>query len=119
MQKLASFSKILLSGSTDGRAIRIASLAAPGTLIHQSQALTTGFDEIWLYGQNNSVNDVLVTILFGGNQPEDRITMTVPGQVGLYLIVPGLAINNSVQINAFASTLDVVSIFGFANRMVP
>lgn len=116
---MANFSKLLLSASSDGRAIRINSLSAPGTLIHQSQSLTSGFDELWIYGANNSNAEVTTTILFGGPSNSDEIAVDIPANGGLYLIVPGLIVNNSVTVNAFASSVDTVSIFGFVNRMVP
>jgi hypothetical protein len=116
---VANFSKTLLSASSDGRGVRINSLAAPGTLIHQSQSLTTGYDEIWIYGANNSNSEVTTTILFGSTSNSDEIAVDIPANGGLYLIVPGLILNNSTSINAFADSIDAVSIFGFVNRMVP
>ena len=49
---MATFSKITLSGSTDGRGIRIANTATPGTTIHTASTVATTYDEIWLYAQN-------------------------------------------------------------------
>jgi hypothetical protein len=53
---MATFSKIVLSGSTDGRMIKVAATATAGTTIHTGSATATTFDEIWLYAVNSDTN---------------------------------------------------------------
>ena len=55
---MATFSKQLLSGSTNGRPIAVSASATPGTIIHTSQSGTSGIDEVWLYATNTSTSSV-------------------------------------------------------------
>ena len=117
---MASFSKIELSGSTDGRGIKVAETSTPGTTIHQAQSGTgaDNYDEVWLYATNSDTSAIDVSIEFGGTtSPDDIIEVTVPAQDGLLLIVPGLIIQNSLVIKAFAGTANKIVIFGWANRI--
>ena len=59
---MATFSKQLLSGSTDGRAIKVVQTASAGTLIHTASSTTTTFDEIWLYAQLNNPFSAALTV---------------------------------------------------------
>jgi hypothetical protein len=51
---MATFSKELLSGSTNGKAIKVAETATAGTTIHTAVSGTASFDEVWLYAHNSS-----------------------------------------------------------------
>jgi hypothetical protein len=114
---MAIFSKVLLSGSTNGRAIAVAATATPGTLIHTAQSGTTGIDEVWLYAMNSSTNTVKLTVEFGGTSVSDQIELNIPGESGLVLVCPGLTLNNELVVRAFAATTNVLSISGYANRI--
>ena len=46
---MATYTKRLLSGSTNGRPIKVAATATPGTTIHTAVTGTTDFDEVWIY----------------------------------------------------------------------
>jgi hypothetical protein len=83
---MATFSKIVLSGSTDGRMIKVAATATAGTTIHTGSATATTFDEIWLYAVNSDTSSLKLTIEWGGvTAPDDLIEFTVPAESGLYL----------------------------------
>lgn len=113
---MATYSKLKLSGSTDGKGIRVAASATPGTTIHTAHA--TDLDEIWLYAINSQTSSVKLTIEWGeATAPDGNIEVTIPGESGLYLIVPGLLLTNSLVIKAFAATADVVIVHGFVNRI--
>jgi hypothetical protein len=118
---MATFSKLTLSGSTDGRAIKVAATATPGTTIHTGSATATTFDELWLYAMNTDSTDRKLTIEFGGvSSPDDLIEFTVKAENGLYLVVPGLVIKGNATplvVRAFAATADVVTILGYVNRI--
>ena len=117
---MATFSKRNLSGSTNGRGIKVAATATPGTLIHTAVAGTTTMDEVWLYVYNSHTSAVALTIEFGGTTaPDDNIKVSIPSQQGLLLVVPGLIIQNELAVRAFASTADVLVITGFVNRIEP
>lgn len=59
---MAVFSKQILSGSTDGRAIKVAQTASAGTLIHTGSTNTSVFDEVWLYAQLNNPPFAALTV---------------------------------------------------------
>jgi hypothetical protein len=115
---MATFSKIPLSGSTNGRGIQVAETATPGTLIHTSVTGTTSFDELWIYAVNISTSAVKLTVEYGGTEGADNIELTIPGESGLTLVIPGLFLNNAQVIRAFAATTNVLSIHGYVNRVV-
>lgn len=112
---MATYSKQLLSGSTSGRPIAVAATSTPGTLIHTAHA--TSLDEIWLYAVNTSVSSVKLTTEFGGVTNTENIELTISGEAGLVLIIPGLILTGSSVIRAFAGTTNVISISGYVNRI--
>jgi len=57
---MATFSKVILSGSTNGKAVKVAATATAGTTIHTAHA--TALDEIWLYAHNSSASAVKLTL---------------------------------------------------------
>lgn len=115
---MATFEKIDLSGSTDGRGIAVAAVATPGTLLHTAGAGVVNWDEIWLFAVNNAANTRTLTIEFGGVvDPGDHIEVLVPAQSGLYVVVPGLILQNTMIARAFADVANEVTIFGFVNRI--
>ena len=118
---MATFSKQILSGSTDGKAIKVAATATAGTTIHTGSTTTTTLDEVWLYAVNTSASDVKLTIEWGGTaSPDDHIEYTVKAENGLYLIVPGLILKGNATalvVRAFAATTNVITIHGYVNRI--
>ena len=118
---MATFGKIVLSGSTDGRAVKVAATATAGTTIHTASSTSTVFDEVWLYAQNTSGSSVKLTVEWGGtSSPDDLIELTVPAEAGLTLVVPGLVLKGNstpLVVRAFAATADVVTVHGYVNRI--
>lgn len=120
---MATFSKQLLSSSTDGRAIKVVAtaIATSPTLIHTGSSSSVVFDEVWIYAQNNHTSDVAVRIGFGGvTDPDDIIEYTVKTKGGLYLVVPGLILKGNatpLTVKAAAGTTNVISLSGYVNRI--
>lgn len=119
---MATFSKQVLSGSTDGMLIKVAATATTGTTIHATTTSNTTLDEVWLYAVNSDTTDRKLTIEFGGTAaPDNIIEFTVKAENGLYLIVPGLILrgtgSNPRTITAFAAAANVVCIGGYVNRI--
>jgi len=115
---VATYSKIILSGSTNGRPIKVAATSTPGTLIHTAVAGTSSLDELHLYAVNSSASAVKLTVEFGGTtSPDDLIEFTVPAEDGLYLVIPGLPLQNGLAVRAFAGSGNVINIVGFVNRI--
>lgn len=114
---MATFTKVLLSGSTNGRQIKVVATATPGTTIHTVSG--GGIDEIHLWAVNSDIVSRKLTIEFGGTtSPNDLIEFTVPAEDGLYYIIPGLTLDSTATVRAFAATADVVMVSGFVNRIV-
>jgi hypothetical protein len=118
---MAAFSKLVLSGSTDGRAIKVAATGTPGTTIHTGSATATTLDEIWLYATNTDTTARKLTIEWGStSSPDDLIELTIPAESGLTLIAPGLLIKGNATplvVTAFCASANVVTIHGYVNRI--
>lgn len=116
-----TFSKQILSGSTDGLPIKVVATTTPGTLIHTGSATATDLEEIWLYAFNAHTADVVLTIQYGGETaPDQNIVVSIPYNSGLFLVVPGLILKGNATakiIKAFAATANVVTISGFVNKI--
>jgi hypothetical protein len=118
---MATFSKIALSGSTDGKMIKVAATATAGTTLHTGSATATTFDEIWLYAVNSSASAVKLTIEWGGvSSPDDLIELSIAAESGLVLVSPGLVIKGNATplvVRAFCASANVVMIAGYVNRI--
>lgn len=113
------FTKNKLSGSTNGKSIKVVATASTGTTLHTAVSGTSSFDEIWLYAYNAHTADVLLTIQFGGTAtPDDDIKVTIPFQQGRFLVCDGRLLNNSNVVRAYAGTANVIIIDGFINAIV-
>ena len=121
---MATYSKQLLSASTDGRAIKVVAtaIASSPTLIHTGSSTASTFEEVWIYAQNNHSADVALRLGFGGvTDPDDIVEFTVKTKAGLFLIVPGLILKGNASaaltIRAAAGTTNVISLSGYVNRI--
>jgi hypothetical protein len=116
---MATFSKTILSGSTDGKQIKVAATATAGTLIHTGPTNTAHLHEVWLYAVNTDTTDRKLTIEWGAAaSPDDLIEYTVKAENGLYLIIPGLLIKgnaSALTVRAFAATTNVICISGYVH----
>jgi len=116
---MATYTKQKLSGSTNGRQIKVVSTSgSAGTAIHTSVSGTTDFDEIWLYAVNSSAATAKLTIEWGDTtDPDDLIEGNIPAEQGYVLIIPGLLLQNGTVVNAFSSASSVILVNGFVNRI--
>jgi uncharacterized membrane protein YjjP (DUF1212 family) len=117
---MASAVKRKLSGSTDGKAIKVVQTGTAGDTVHTAVAGTTPgtFDEIWLFAVNSSAAAVKLTIEWGtADAPDGNIEQTIPPESGLVLIVPGLILQNGMVVKAFAASANVVMIHGYVNSI--
>jgi hypothetical protein len=115
---MPSISRIPLSGSTDGRGIKVAATASSGTTIHTATTSTTDCDVITLYAYNSSASAVNLTLQWGGTTSvDDDIKLSIPATSGLTLVVPDMVLRNSLVVRAYAGTTNVITIHGFANRV--
>lgn len=118
---MATFSKRILSGSTDGKGVLVAATATAGTLVHTGSTTATTIDEIWLYAVNTSTSSVKLTIEWGeATVPNGNIEVTVLPEAGLVTVIPGLPIKGNataLTVRAFAGTANVIVVHGFVNRI--
>jgi len=117
---MAVFKKRKLSGSTDGKPIKVAATGTAGTTIHTAVAGTTAgtFDEVWLFAYNGGTAAETLTIEFGGvSVPDQNIVCTLAVKSGLQLVVPGLILQNGMVVGAFATDANVVTISGYVNTL--
>jgi len=116
---MATFSKQLLSGSTNGKAIKVAATATAGTTIHTAASGTSTIDEIWLYAHNTSSSAVKLTLEWGeATAPDGNIEINIGAEgTGMVLVAPGIPLQNSLVVKAFAGTANVINIFGYVNRI--
>jgi len=113
---MSTFSKQLLSGSTNGRGIRISTTSNPGNLIHTAVSGTSNMDEIWLYAAPTTTSSS-ATLTFQYGDTTDTVPIIITSNSGLILCFSGLLLNNSLVIRAYSSEANAFLVFGYVNRI--
>lgn len=116
----ATYSRLLLSGSTNGKPIKVAANATPGTTLHTAISGSSGFDELYLWVANTSSADVALTIEWGGVTDPDNLlckAVTIPANSPPIPIATGMVLNNGAVAAAFASAANVLTVTGYVNRI--
>jgi len=115
---MTTYTKQLLSASGSGLGILVSASATPGTTIHTAISGSTNFDEIWLYAVNSGSASLKLTLEWGETTaPNGNIEVEIPSENGLVLVSPGLLLQGSKTINAFADSGSLIIIHGFVNRI--
>ena len=117
---MATFTRILLSGSTSGKSIKVAATATPGTAIHTAVAGATSFDEIYLWATNTDTVARTITLEWGGVTDPDNLlakAFSLSANSPPYPLVSGLVLNGGLLVKAFASSANVVLITGYVNQI--
>lgn len=114
---MPTFSKLPLTGSTNGKGVLITSVTSPGTLLHTAVSGSASFDEVWLYAMNTASSTVSLDVQYGGTATADLIEINIPGESGLVLVVPGLYLNNSLEIRGFTTSASTITMHGYVNRV--
>jgi len=113
---MAAYTKHILSGSTNGKQIKVVATGTAGTLIHTADA--TALDEIYLFAVNSDTTARKLTVEFGGvASPDDLIEVTIPAESGYLCVVPGLVVTGGVVVRAFCASANVVLVNGYVNRI--
>ena len=121
---MAEFSKILLSGSTDGQGISItATTPGGGTVIHTAVSGPTpgSYDEVWAYAYSTVTTTAQLNMSIGPTTNTGSrwsYTVSAGDPAGLHLVAPGLVISNAMQTKCWVTTADAFRIFGYANRIL-
>jgi hypothetical protein len=118
---MATYSKVLLSGSTQGKGIKVAATATAGTTIHTTGTSATVLDEIWLYATNNDAASIVLTVEWGSASTDDNIVLSIPPKSGATLVIPGFVLRGNgsagLTVAAFAGTTNKITIDGYVNRI--
>lgn len=107
-----------LSGSTDGKGVKVAATATPGTLIHTAHATNLDVLMLWAVNQDADNETRSLTIEWGGVTTPDNIFVTpIAAKAGLIVVVDRLLLTNSLVVRAFADEADDVIIYGHVIRV--
>ena len=117
---MATYSRILLSGSTSGLPVIVVAVATPGTLLHTAVAGAAAFDEIYLWASNITGAAATLTIEWGGVvDPGSHMVkaVSIPPNSPPIPIATGQVLNGGLVCRAFSGTASAINITGFANRI--
>jgi len=117
---MASYSRVLLSGSTSGRNIPVAATATAGTLIHTAVSGSSAFDEVYLWAANVTASPATLTIEWGGvTDPGDHMvkSFSIPANSPPIPVATGQVLNGGLVVRAFSGTASAINISGFVNRI--
>lgn len=116
---MASYSRQLLSGSVNGKAIAVAATATPGTAVHTAVAGTAAFDEIYIWATNVTGAARQLTIEWGGAGAANQLTASVvlPANSPPIPIATGQVLQSGLQVAAFTDSANGVVLTGFVNRI--
>lgn len=117
---MATYARVLLSGSTNGRAIPVVATATPGTAVHTAVAGATAFDEVYLWASNVTAATATLTVEWGGVlDPGDHMvkSYTIPAFSPPIPIATGQVLNGGLAIKAFSGTASAINITGYVNRI--
>lgn len=119
MRDYRDYQKRKLSGSTDGRGIKVGATSTPGTLVHTalSSVAANEWDEVFIKAVNTSASPVKLTLEWGGTtSPDDLVEVTIPAESGFTEVIPGHVLQNGAVVRAFADTTNVLVLHGYVNR---
>jgi hypothetical protein len=117
---MATYSRLLLSGSTSGRPIAVAATATPGTSLHTAVAGASSFDEVYLWVSNVTGSAATLTLEWGGvSDPGDHMVKaySIPANSAPIPIAVGQVVNGGVAVRAFSGTASALNVTGFVNRI--
>lgn len=118
---MATATKIKLSGSTDGKGIKVTTaspLDGSDTTIHTAVSGTTDYDLVTLFATNPTASPVELFLGWGGTtDPDNLIRVTIPSRSGQVLVAADEPIQNGAVIVASAATTNAIVIYGYVNRL--
>jgi len=111
---MAHFSLHRLSASNDGRGVKVAATATPGTNVHT----TTGREVIDIEAYNGDTVDRELTLEWAGTgTPDNQIKLTIPPKAGLVPVAQGLELAAGLSVAAFAAAANVIVLYGRVTRI--
>ena len=117
---MASYSRVLLSGSTDGKPIPVVGTnTGSATTIHTAGG-STAYDEVYLYASNVTASAATLTIEWGSaTDPGGHLVkqVSIPANSPPVPIATGQTITNGAVVKAFSGTASALNITGYVNRI--
>jgi len=110
---MATYTAMVLSGSTDGQPVAVAATATPGTTLHTAHA--TSIDEITLVVSNIHTSAVELTLEVGGVTTADQQKFTLTANETREL--SRFRLTNSKILKAFADSTNKVNVVGRVTRI--
>lgn len=117
---MATYSRILLTGSTNGKPIIVAATATPGTAIHTAASGSDAFDEIYLWASNITTATATLTIEWGGVTDPGQLmvkALEIPPNSPPIPIATGQVLNGGLLIKVFSGTASAINLTGYVNRI--
>ena len=117
---MATYSRVILSGSTNGKPIPVVAIATPGTAVHTVGTGTTNADEVWLWVSNVTATAATLTLEWGAvTDPGGLLVkaLSIPANSPPILVCAGLTLNNAMALAAFSGTASALNITGYVNRI--
>lgn len=118
---MATYSIQKLSGSTDGKGIKVTGTSsAADVTLHTATSGAGDIDLVTLYAVNQDVDGETrsLTIAWGAEtDPDNLMTVPVMASQGLILVCERLPIMNSLVIGAWADEANDVIVYGRVERV--
>lgn len=111
-----AYTTIPLSASTNGEPIEVTGVdTANSVLVHTAINVADDYDQVQVFANNTSEGDVDITLEIGGTAQENLIVRTIPAKT-TKLVVEDIFLDGGKTIKAFASTAEVVNVYGKVGR---
>jgi hypothetical protein len=108
-----NFNKKKLSGSTNGRGIKLVTTTGTGDVIHTATNTANTLDHVTLFATNvDTVARDLVLYLGGTTSPDDLRTITIAAGTVMEVVLPGIPYDGGVVIRGRPSAANVIIIDG-------
>ena len=115
---MATISRNILSGSTNGRPLALAIDSGTFTTVHTGPTTAADMVEVYVYLSNISTSQEIVTIAIGGTEDGDKMKIKVPAE-STVLALPGITIKgdggSGIAITAASTTANKVNATGYIN----
>lgn len=118
---MATYSLEKLSGSTDGKGIKVSGTSSGAAVtVHTATAGAGDIDlvTLWAVNQDADGETRTLTLGWGGTtDPDNLITVSIPCKAGPVAVCDRLPIMNSLIVNAWADEANDVMIHGVVHRI--
>jgi hypothetical protein len=117
---MATYSLELLSGSTQGKGIKVTGTGTGSSVtIHTAVTGTTDIDlvSLWAVNQDADGETRTLTLEWGGTtDPDNLITVSIPAKAGPVFVCDRLPLHNGLVIKAFSDEANDVQVYGVVHR---